>query len=367
MTPIVQQCFYIIAGATMFVAPAWGSGSPFATRVLAFNPAPGQFVQNPDCNDPARALGPPGIDGGIAAPDNTKCVSLGGFGGSITLGFDHSIYRNPFNPRGVDVIVFGNAFLLGADPLRRHCEPGVIEVSRDDNANRLADDAWYLIPGAHLAAPITLTQKIWNADTLNPTWVPPGHTGVFSTAAYQLPNPPFSSSPIQVNPGPSEIIWGYADIASSLKLGDTDGDDVVDNPLADPDRFYTVPDDPFALGISPGSGGGSSIAIAWAVDPATGDSANLDRIDFVRISTAVDAISPIFGEISTEVSAVADVAPVYTPDVDQSGGIDVQDIFAFLNLWFAGVGEHGGADYDASGATDVQDVFALLNAWFAGG
>src|SRR6185369_5373971 len=72
--------------------------SPFATRVLDYAPAPGQFVQNPQYNDPTRALGPPGTMGGLTAGDNTKAVTLGGFGGTITLGFDHSIWHNPRNP-----------------------------------------------------------------------------------------------------------------------------------------------------------------------------------------------------------------------------------------------------------------------------
>ena len=37
------------------------------------------------------------------SPDNTKLVSLGGFGGSITIGFDHPVYNNPHNPFGVDL------------------------------------------------------------------------------------------------------------------------------------------------------------------------------------------------------------------------------------------------------------------------
>lgn len=354
----------IIIAASLAVASASAAiASPFASRVIAFDPAPGQFVQSPLFNDPTRALGPPGIAGDPAAPDNTKLVTLGGFTGSITLGFDQPIYRNPFNPRGLDFIVFGNSFFVASDPLRRHCEPGVIEVSRDANANGLADDPWFLIPGSHLAANAAPASRTWNQSTLNPLWIPPGRSGLWSTTGYALPNPPFSSSPVQINSSAIETIWGYADLAPTLALGDTDADGVVDDLLADPARFYTLPDDPFTPGISPGSGGGSSISLAWAVNPLTGDPANLDRIDFVRISTGVDAIG-ILGEISTELSSVADVAPVYTPDVDRNALIDVQDIFAFLNLWFAGLGEHGGADYNSSLSTDVQDIFAFLNAWF---
>ena len=347
-------------------APA-AAQSPFATRALNYSPAPGQFVQNSQFNDPARALGAPGIAGGLSAADNSKCVTLGGFGGTITLGFDHSVYANPHNPRRLDFIVFGNGFYVGGDPLRRHAECGVIEVSRDDNHNGLADDTWYLIPGSHLSGPVAATTVTWNAATLNPAWIPPGRSGTWTISGYQLPGA-FGPSPIIVNAlgTGAETLWGYADLAPTLLLGDTTATNVVDDPGADPAMFYTIPDDPLTVGISPGSGGGSAIAIRWAINPVTGTPANLDRIDFVRITTGINAVHPILGEISTEISSVADVRPIYTPDWNLDGAVTVQDIFDFLSSWFAGIGENGGADYNGSSGTTVQDIFDFLSAWFGG-
>jgi hypothetical protein len=346
--------------------------SPFATRVLEYAPAPGQFVQNAQFNDPSRALGPPGTMGGLTAGDNTKAVTLGGFGGTITLGFDRSIWHNARNPRAMDFIVYGNGFYVSGDPLRRHGECGVIEVSRDDNHNGLADDAWYLIPGSHLGADAQRVSVQWDAAMLSPTYVPAGRSGVWTTSGYKLPGGAdgFGASPVLVNPNSdgTEAVWGYADVGPTLLLGDTTATNVVDDPEADPARFYTVPDDPRAVGVTPGSGGGAAISLAWAVDETTGALATppLDRVDFVRITTAIDAGGPPLGEISTEVSAVADVRAVYTPDWDGDGVVGVADIFAFLNSWFAGAGEAGGADFNESGATTVQDIFDFLNAWFAG-
>ena len=51
-----------------------------------------------------------------------------------------------------------------------------------------------------------------------------------------------------------------------------------------------------------------------------------------------------------------------SPDFDHSGALAVQDIFSFLNAWFAG---DPNADFNGGGLA-VADIFAFLNAWFAG-
>jgi hypothetical protein len=342
--------------------------SPFATRVINYSRAPGQQVRSATYNDPSRALGPPSGVSSSSVPDNAKTVTLGGFGGSITLGFDHSIYRNRFNPRACDFIVYGNAFFVGANPRSRFAEAGIVEVGRDDNRDGLANDAWYLIPGSHLHSPIERTSFTYVGTAQNPLWLPPGKTAqdTWSVSAFKLGTPPFNAFVLNnTNDGDAETVYGYADLAPALLLGDTDGDDLVDDPSITPDRFYTTPDDPLTVGISPGSGGGSSFRIAWAVDPTTGLPANLDRIDFIRITTGAQLSNAVLGEYSTEVSAVADVRPVYTADWDQSGAKTVDDIFIFINDFFAGRGENGGADFDDSGATTIDDIFIFLNAWFA--
>jgi hypothetical protein len=49
-------------------------------------------------------------------------------------------------------------------------------------------------------------------------------------------------------------------------------------------------------------------------------------------------------------------------DFNHTGGVTVQDIFDFLNAWFAG---NPAADFNGNGLS-VQDIFDFLNAWFAG-
>lgn len=302
--------------ATTSTAPA---DNPFATTIIDFSPAPGQLVNVSFHNDPSRALGPP-IGGGTNNPDNSKLVSLGGFGGTITLTFDHTVLDDSCNPLGLDAIVFGNAFWVGGDWNRHWAECGVIEISRDVNGNGLADDPWYLIPGLHITDSIAQWQtQTWDDDIEDLTyppaqssWIPPGCSGVWDTQGYRLPADVFDVAILENPNGPDateEGILGYADFTPVLILGDLDADNVVDDPEMLPEDFYTVPDDPCEVGITPGSGGGDAFDIAWAIDPATGQPAGLDGFDFIRVTNGVNFVTELFGEISPEIGAVADVAP----------------------------------------------------------
>ena len=116
----------------LLTAPAGaGEGSPFAALVIDFEPAPGQFVNVEAFNDPHRALGPP-IGGGTNDGNDTSVVSLGGFGGSLTLAFDHTVADHPLSPMGQDAIVFGTAFWVGGNDQRHRGECATIEISLDE-------------------------------------------------------------------------------------------------------------------------------------------------------------------------------------------------------------------------------------------
>lgn len=323
-----------------------GSGqSPFAVIVHDYSPAPGQFVSDTRFDNPVEALGAPN-GAGTRDGNAASVVSLGGFGGSITLGFDHTVEDDPLNPFGVDAIVYGNAIWMNHSPQQHWAECATIEISLDVNGNGLPDDPWYLIPGSHIVARRpTRTTMTWddNVDdaTYPPTdssWLPPGAFGVWTTAAYALPASVFGAT-VVVNPASGtsvEAIYGYADYSPTLVLGDLNGDNIVDDPSIAPEEFYTVPDDPLTVGITPGSGGGDAFDIAWAIDPATGEPAHLRGFDFIRLTTAVDSVSPVFGEKSAEIDAVADVAPDPFGDADDDDDIDLEDIAWHQNCFGAG-------------------------------
>lgn len=339
-----MHSLWLIAGVATLIAATTPvmAQSACATRVIHFDPAPGQWVNDPLYNDPNMALGWP-LTGDPNFPENGSLVSLGGFGGSLTLAFDEPVIDDPANPFGVDAIIFGNAHWVLGDPTRRWAEAGVIEISRDTNANGLADDAWYLIPGAHINTPGYPADHVvatWDDDLDDETypphlpladefWIPPDRTGVWTTTGFRLPGDIYDATVLGHPNGPSaidEVAWGYADLSPSRPLPDG----------TPPEDFYTRPDHPLKVGITPGSGGGDAFDIAWAIDPNTGLPANLDGFDFIRITTAVDVVvvQPPFGEKSTEIDAVVDVAAGRMGDVENDGDIDAADFATAVECWF---------------------------------
>lgn len=366
-------------------------GGDFATSVHEYVPAPGQNVNSPFFGDPTRALGAP-VGGGTAAADNSKVVTLGGFGGSITLGFSETVMDSPCNPMGLDAIVFGNSFWVSDNPNRRWAEAAVIEISRDANQNGIPDDPWFVVRGSSLpTAPQSVFRaQVWDnnpstpAPPSNVAWYPgaplfPAWPGMYSTGAFELPVA-FRQS-VLVNPNGGSAVteshFGYADVSPTMLLGDLSGakggpgenvlSDPEDQPGMDPADFYTVPDDPMTVGVSAGSGGGDAFDIRWAVDPITGAPANLSGFDFIRVRTSAEAQSISLGEKSTEISGVTDVrAAKRSPgDVNLDGMVDFTDLNAALSQ-FNTAGDGLSADFDCNGVVDFADLNAVLSNWGAG-
>jgi hypothetical protein len=65
--------------------------------------------------------------------------------------------------------------------------------------------------------------------------------------------------------------------------------------------------------------------------------------------------------------AVNSRTPCCHADYNKINGISVQDIFDFLNDWFAGSPFAAPAGDGVSGTLSVQNIFDYLNMWFAGG
>jgi len=384
--------FFCLAISTMVSADF----NPFAAYVIDISinaphdphylPAPGQWINGwyGNFNKAYKALGPP-TGAGMENPNNDVVVSLGGFGGQIVLAFAHDVQNNPANPMGLDAIVYSNAIWNNSDPNLHYGELATIEIMPELNDNNIPGDApgeiWYLIPGSHLTDNSTYRSQVW--DKYNPDHFGyPDFTGwpdTYSTSGFELfpfyqdVGTEYEPCWVLVNPNRDdgnpdnnhlEGYWGYAEYTPTLMLGDRNADDITDGygdcPEMPPDLFYTVPSDPFTVGITHGSGGGDAFDISWAVDPCTFEPANLTSFRYIRITTAVDiryfGDGGLLGEISAEIDAVADVRPY--GDINGDDKVNLADLDLFTQAWLSEWSDENfnpAADFVVDNKIDFKD------------
>lgn len=129
--------------------------SPYISRVYEYCPAPGQFVnempryEDGDTYESILQKAEESISG-----TNDIMISLGGYGGYVTFGFDHTVINVPGER---DFRIWGNCFyeLLQPDKKGGSAEPGIVMVSYDTNCNGLPDDEWYELAGSEYNSPAT--------------------------------------------------------------------------------------------------------------------------------------------------------------------------------------------------------------------
>ena len=248
--------------------------SPYIAKVYEYRPAMGQFVNEL----------PKYEEGDDEASMCRKCeqaishnaggmISLGGWGGYITFGFDHAVQ----NREGRDIQILGNAYLMAGNELYGSSEPGIVLVSRDENQNGLPDDRWYELKGCLYDDPNTLHNYsrtyTREADTLqNPFHKHPYYPLWLNEDQYTLTG--------ALLPSQTEIINGQI-VQRILEYG------YVDNK---PNRDIE----------------GTSFDLSWAVDE-DGKAVTLPSVDFVRVYTAVDESYDKIGELSTEITGAIDL------------------------------------------------------------
>ena len=248
--------------------------SPYIKRVYEYVPGMGQFVN----------VLPKYEEGDDAESMCRKCetsiannagglVSLGGWGGYITFGFDHSVQ----NKDGKDLQILGNAYYMTGSTEYGSSEPGIVLVSRDENKNGKPDDTWYELKGCLYDDPQTLHHYSVTytraGDTLqNPFHKQPYYPQWLTTDEYTLIGAKL--------PSQTEKISGQV-VQRILEYG------YVDNkPNKDID--------------------GTSFDLSGAVD-AAGQPVNLPSVDFIRVYNAMDEINQPTGELSTEVTGAIDL------------------------------------------------------------
>lgn len=267
------------------------------TRVFEYLPAPGQFVNTLpvwEVGESAQAMAAKAEE----ALKNDVAIHLGGFGGYVVMGFDHTILNVPdhysFN-------IKGNAFTNWA-------EPGIIMVASDVNGNGLPDDEWYEIAGAEYDS--STTRKNYQVTYYKPD-------------ENKEPTPSLTSTYVSDT---TYIRWrdnhGNTGYVSKNVFHDQSyypqwmGDSITftgtrlrDNihDLSGNGSYYVSP--AFAFGYADNWGNGderSNIKISWAVDK-DGKPVKLKGIDFIKVYTGILAEGGWLGEVSTEISSVKDL------------------------------------------------------------
>ncbi|MBO7457488.1 MAG: hypothetical protein J6T71_06680, partial [Paludibacteraceae bacterium] len=197
-------------------------------------------------------------------------VSLGGWGGYITFGFDHPVE----NKEGADIQILGNAFRMNADEAYGSSEPGIVLVSCDKNGNGKPDDEWYELKGClydeaerYMKRYTRASDTAWNEfhqHPYYPQWLEADEM-IFNGMRLPSQTQLISGQYVQKILG-----YGYAD----------------NRPNSEKE--------------------GSSFDISWAID-TDGQSVSLPTIDFVRVYTAIDEVVEQTGEISTEITGAIDL------------------------------------------------------------
>lgn len=267
----MRFALFLAALAAAALAPGKASAWPWVDAVVSYSPGPG--LSQGEFRNPARLLGPP-IGVSVQSPSPDSVVTLGD-GGNVVLQFNDLIFDDPRNPKGLDFIIFSNAFWRGGDPAIRWQEPAFVEVSQDEVT-------WYLILPNILPA--------------------------------ALKSPPDPIPDIGMS---STILRGYAEYTPTLALP----------PGVRNEEFYTVPDglsfegDPDSLLIDEGSGGGDAMDLAWAVVESAPGVPALDAegqpvpahpgwVKYIRLTDAKTGdYAGVSGELSADIDSVAVVAP----------------------------------------------------------
>ncbi len=267
---------------------ATDSSSVGWSEVMEYTPAPGQFIGDTQTGgfSGEESTSADAVKYAESRLKENKFVSLGGFGGYIVVGFDHSVD----NATGYDLAISGNAFDGSS-------EPGIVWVSRDGNGNGLADDVWYELAGSDTMAETTIRSysvtyyrpeadgqsvKWIDSDGVEgeidylaayhkqpsyyPTWIGKDSYTLTGTRLESRNYDKSDTGTMWVQPSYG---WGYADNFSA--------EDYIEN-----DKTLNRFD------------------IANAID-REGKTAVLEYIDFVKVQTACNTKSGWLGEQSTEV------------------------------------------------------------------
>jgi hypothetical protein len=255
-------------------------------RVYEYLPAPGQFVGDETYSgfDGSELTATAATEYAAKRMEEGLFVSLGGFGGYIIVGFDHSIANNGGN----SFAVTGNAF-SGAS------EPGVVWVMQDTNGNGLPDDEWYELSGSETGKSTTLS------DYEVTYYRPANGCAVRWTDSQGTAG---SVDYLSFHPQPTYYpTWMVAESYTlrGTRLAPNNSYDASTGYWRNNDLAYGYADNYGSDAVKTESGATATVFKISNAIHRDGTAVNLKFIDFVKVQTAVNTKSGIIGEGSTEV------------------------------------------------------------------
>jgi len=267
--------------------------SPYISRVYEYCPAPGQFVNEMPRWEQGDTYADilQKVEESIGGT-NDELITLGGYGGYVTFGFDHTVV----NVSGkADFRVWGNCFYKVADSPEKggSAEPGIVMVSYDTNCNGEPDDPWFELAGSEYHSPATLhdysitytraegditwrdSQGIDGAVSVNMFHTQPYWPQWLDEDEMTFAGTRLADNAVDTSGRGSRYVlysypWGYAD--------------------NHPNEYADL----------------NSFNIDNAVD-SNGNSVKLPGVDFVRVYTGVNQSCGWLGETSTELSRAQDL------------------------------------------------------------
>ncbi len=286
--------------------------SRYISTVYEYCPAPGQFVNvMPEYEEGNTAADMVKKAQEAISGTNDVLISLGGFGGYVTFGFDHSVV----NIHGqYDFKILGNAFYADANPHPEKgkggsCEPGIVEVSFDRNRNGIPDDTWYELAGSayrHAKTKHHYRITYYRPDTAKAATPKKGSPLTDTTYIFWQDN--YGSNGYVI-----KNVYHKQDYYPKWIAQDSltfKGTRLPDNAYDESGRgsYYVLY--AFDWGYVDNHPNDStdliSFDIDWAVD-ANGNHVYLPCIDFVRVYTAENQTCGWIGETSTELSRAEDL------------------------------------------------------------
>ncbi|SDQ34505.1 hypothetical protein SAMN05421664_1246 [Chryseobacterium soldanellicola] len=285
-----------------------GNYSRYISNVFDFRPAPGQFINeipeyvNGNTFSQMLQKAKESLVGG-----NSTMITLGGYGGYVSFGFDHTIP----NMNGGDFKILGNAF-WGNDAGQARvgsCEPGIIMVAYDKNKNGKPDEEeWYEIAGSEYFKNTTVKNysityfkpnenkppvpgnEFWQTDVEYLKWEDNlGNLGFKTKNTFHVQ----SYYPLWL----SDASYGFTGTKLQSNFYDQSGTGA----------YWVGKSYDFGYADNaPNNDEASNIDISWAVDK-NGNYVKLPGVDFVKVYTGTNQEAGWLGEVSTEIAGAYDL------------------------------------------------------------